>query len=206
MKEVAILGGTFNPIHIGHIIAAQEVLTKKNLDHVIFIPTKNPPHKNFRELASPHDRYEMVRLAIKDNPNFMISDIEFKRDGNSYTYDTLMQLKEFMKDTKFHLILGFDALEYTDMWKNHEEVFKMASFIVVNRANSDSEMAEEIEAKKLKYNARISVVKIPDINISSTEIRNRVCSGESIKYLVPYEVEKYILSHGLYRGEGLERL
>jgi nicotinate-nucleotide adenylyltransferase len=201
MKNIGIFGGTFNPIHIGHLIAAQEVMDRMKLEKIIFLPTGNPPHKNENDVISAIHRFNMVKLAIEDNEKFGYSDIEVKREGKTYTYDTLCQLHNIYYDTRFYFIIGFDTLRDIDTWKRVEEVFNIASFIVVNRGNYIFEMNSELEDKRIKYNANISVVNIPDIGISSTDIRKRVCLNDSIKYLVPDKVAEYIERNDLYRGE-----
>lgn len=199
MLKLGILGGTFNPIHIGHLIAAQEVLDKMNLDKIIFMPSGNPPHKQNSEVLPVNHRYEMVKLAIEDNTNFEISDYEAKRAGKTYTYDTLIGLKSMNNNVEIYFIVGFDTLKEMDSWKRVDDVFKMCSFIVVNRGNPPVEMHMEIEKKKAKYNGNIVVVDIPDINISSTELRERIKLNCSIKYLIPDNVINYIFQNGLYR-------
>jgi nicotinate-nucleotide adenylyltransferase len=206
MKKAGIMGGTFNPVHIGHLIAAQEVLEALGLDYILFLPTGNPPHKAESEVIESIHRYGMVEAAIKDNGNFIVNDIEIKREGKTYTYDTLMELRMLYSDTKFYFLMGYDTLRDMDTWKRVEDVFKLAKFVVVNRGNHPTDMEAEIEKKRCRYGAEIIVVNIPEIEISSTEIRNRICSGNSIKYLVPESVEKYITTKRLYRGEINERL
>jgi nicotinate-nucleotide adenylyltransferase len=206
MKNIGIFGGTFNPIHVGHLIVAQEVADSMELDKIIFIPTGDPPHKNKQELAVAEHRYEMVRLAIKGNEKFDLSDIEIKRSGKTYTFDTLVELNKKYKDHNFYFIIGFDTLKDIDSWKKIDEVFKISKFIVVNRGNLRSEMEDEINDKKLKYEADIKLVTIPDIQISSTDIRKKIKSGKSIKYLVLDDVYNYIMKNKLYRGEQNEGL
>lgn len=199
MQRIGILGGTFNPIHLGHVIAAQEVLYKMKLDSIIFIPSGSPPHKNDSQLASARDRYEMVKLAIKDNDNFLISDIEINRIGKTYTYDTLVELHKMYYGNKLYFIIGFDALREIDMWRKAEDLFKLTEFIVVNRGNRSGEMEYEIEKKESLYGGKIHVVDIPNIGISSTEIRRRLKEGEAIRYLVSDDVMNHIKTKGLYR-------
>jgi nicotinate-nucleotide adenylyltransferase len=201
MEKIGIMGGTFNPIHIGHLIAAQEVLIKMNMDKIIFIPTGNPPHKNKREVISAIDRYEMVKLAIKSNDGFEISDIETKRAGQTYSYDTLTELHNMYYETQFYFIIGFDTLKEMDTWKRVSDVCSMTKFIVVNRGNTYKEIEEEILINEKKYECNFSLVEIPDIKISSTDIRDRVKNNKSIKYLVTSEVERYIKQKGLYLSE-----
>lgn len=200
MKNIGIFGGTFNPVHIGHLIAAQEVANQTGLDKIIFMPVGDPPHKRNSEVILPKHRLEMVKLAIENNDKFEICDIEIKRKGKTYTYDTLKELHNIYDDSEIFLIIGFDALRDIDSWKKVSDVFGMAQFIVVNRGNMESEMLEEIENKREKYDADIRIVSIPDIEVSSTDIRRRAQEGESIKYLVPDNVIEYMQSKNLYRG------
>jgi nicotinate-nucleotide adenylyltransferase len=206
MQRIGIMGGTFNPIHIGHLIAAQEVLNKMKMDKVIFIPTGNPPHKSKREVIAAADRYDMVKLAIKNNDGFEVSDMEIKRAGHTYTYDTLLELHNIYYETQFYFIIGFDTLKEMDSWKKVNEVCSMTKFIVVNRGNTSKELKEEISIKETTYECKLSLVDIPDIKISSTGIRDRIKNNETIKYLVPSEVEGYINQKGLYKVESHKSL
>ena len=199
MKKVGIMGGTFNPIHIGHLIMAQEVYDKFKMDKILFIPDSDPPHKN-KGVADTKDRFNMVKTAISGNSAFEISDIETKREGKTYTYDTLIQLKEMYEDVEFYFIIGFDTLVTLNTWRNSKDVFKLCKFVVANRMNNLEDMEREIRKKEELYNADIYSVNIPDVNISSTEIRRRVRYGETIKYIVPDGVRKYIMENGLYKG------
>jgi nicotinate-nucleotide adenylyltransferase len=201
MRKIGIMGGTFNPIHMGHLIAAQEVLNKMNMDKVIFIPTGNPPHKSKNQVISAIDRYEMVKLAIKSNDGFEISDIETKRAGQTYSYDTLTELHNMYYETQFYFIIGFDTLKEIDTWKRVSDVCSMTKFIVVNRGNTCNEIKKEILIKENKYNCNFILVDIPDIKVSSTDIRDRIKTSKSIKYLVTNEVEEYIKQKGLYLSE-----
>lgn len=197
MQRIGVFGGTFNPIHLGHLIAAQEVLYKMKLDKIVFMPSGDPPHKSNYFLASAMDRLEMVRLAVWGNKNFTVSDMEIKRTGKTYTYDTLIELHKIYYGNKFYFIVGFDALKEMHTWKKAEELFGLTDLIAVNRGNLETGMKNEIEDKK-KFGANINLVEIPDIGISSTDIRRRVFTGESIRYLVPDSVFEYIVKKGLY--------
>lgn len=199
MQNIGIMGGTFNPVHVGHLIAAQEVLKEMNMDRVLFIPTGNPPHKSKSEVISPEDRYEMVRLAVRNNEGFEASDIEIKRKGDTYSYHTLMELHNKYHDVKLYFIIGFDTLKELDTWYRIQEVCNMTDFIVVNRGNTTREFEEEILIREKRYNCKFSIVRIPDIQISSTDIRERLKNNKGIKYLVTNEVEEYIIQKGLYR-------
>jgi nicotinate-nucleotide adenylyltransferase len=206
MIKTGIMGGTFNPIHMGHLIAAEEVCCKLKLDRIVFIPTGNPPHKSKSEVISSRQRYEMTVLAAANNEKFIVSDIETNRKGLCYSYDTLSKLNNLYPDNEFYFIIGFDTLKELDTWKKINEVFIMCRFVVVNRDNNEFEMNEEIKAKKAHYGADIDIVRIPSIDISSTDIRKRINNGQNIRYMVPDEVYKYIIQNGLYRGDINEKL
>jgi nicotinate-nucleotide adenylyltransferase len=201
MQKIGIFGGSFNPIHIGHLIAAQETLDAMKLDKVIFIPAGNPPHKSQRNLAAAEDRYDMVKLAIQNNPGFEISSMEMERSGKTYSFDTLKELKEQCKDIDMHFIIGFDTLKELHTWRNIQGIFDIVSFVVVNRGNEALEIKQWIEDRVRTYGGTIEYVPIPDIEISSTDIRHRIQDGRSIKYLVPDTVEQYIKSRGLYMDD-----
>lgn len=198
MKNIGIMGGTFNPIHIGHLIAAEEVSVKMGLDNIIFIPTGNPPHKNKNIILPALHRLEMVNLAIKNNDKFQISEMEINREGKTYTYDTLLELHNLYSDSELFFIIGYDTLKELGTWRSIGEVCKLCSFIVVNRNNDRGDMEKSIKENKEKYNAKIHIVDIPNIEVSSTDIRSRKEAGESIKYLVPESVENYIIKNDLY--------
>lgn len=197
MQRIGVFGGTFNPIHLGHLIAAQEVLYKMKLDKIVFMPSGDPPHKSNYFLASAMDRLEMVKLAVEGNKNFTVSDMEIKRSGKTYTYDTLIELHKIYYGNKFYFIVGFDALKEMHTWKKAEELFKLTDLIAVNRGILETGLKNEIKDKK-KCGANINLVEIPDIGISSTDIRRRVYTGENIRYLVPDGVFEYIVKKGLY--------
>lgn len=200
MRGIGIFGGTFNPIHIGHLIVAQEVLSAFKLDKIVFIPTGNPPHKDKEEVAPALDRYEMIRLAISGNSGFEVSDIEIKREGYTYTYDTLINLKNVYNDKMF-FITGYDAFKDSITWKNAEKVYKMVSFIVVNRGELNDKLEKEINEIRINFGVDVNALKIPNIGISSTEIRYRVSKEQNIRYMVPDSVLTYIKDNKLYRGE-----
>ncbi len=201
MQKIGIFGGSFNPIHTGHLIAAQETLDALKLDKVIFIPAGNPPHKSQSNLAAAEDRYEMVRLAIQDNPGFEISGMEMEREGKTYSFDTLVALKKQFDDIDMHFIIGFDTLKELHTWRNIQGIFNIVSFAVVNRGNEAIEIKQWIEDRQRTYGGTIDYIPIPDIQISSTDIRHRIQDERSIKYLVPDAVEHYIKSRGLYMDD-----
>jgi nicotinate-nucleotide adenylyltransferase len=197
----AIMGGTFDPIHFGHLAAAEAVREKLNCQKVIFIPSGNPPHKKGRILSDPIHRYTMTVLAAYSNPYFEISDIEINRNGYSYTLDTIKQLQNYYgKDVELLFITGADALMEIDTWHKPGELLKLCKFVAVTRPGYDkARLEQKLSCLQSKYNNELFIVDVPGLNISSTDIRKRLTVGTSIKYLVPEAVEQYIYKHGLYK-------
>jgi nicotinate-nucleotide adenylyltransferase len=188
--RIGIFGGTFNPIHIGHMAIAQLAKTKCQLDKVIFVPTCLPPHKRIPRLAPAIDRYHMVKLAIADNPDFDISDFEIKKGGKSYTIDTVRHFQESCAEgTKFYFIVGEDNLAQLGSWKNIDEILKIVNFLVVNRPGFEDSLTP----------VKHQLVAIPGMEISSSYLRKTSAQGKSIKYLVPDKVLEYIEKHRLYQ-------
>ncbi|MCX7994507.1 MAG: nicotinate-nucleotide adenylyltransferase [candidate division WOR-3 bacterium] len=188
-SSFGILGGLFDPPHIGHLIIGEWVLEEFRLDKIIFVPAYNPPHKN--HYTPFQHRYEMTRIAIKKNENFLISDVERKIRGKSYTFRVLKVLKKIYRDGEFYLIIGADQWNEIDNWKYPELIFKEARVIVLPRPH--------YRIKKIKpfYN-KILISKAPLVDISSTLIRARIKNGLSIEYLVVPEVANYIRRNKLY--------
>ncbi|MBM4054450.1 MAG: nicotinate-nucleotide adenylyltransferase [Planctomycetes bacterium] len=202
MMDIGIFGGSFNPIHIGHLIVAEEVFQQRKLSKIIFIPTGISPHKESGGLIASSHRYQMVKQAISDNDHFEVSDIEVKRSGKSYTVDTIRTLREELgREHNLFLIMGTDMINEISTWKDIEMLSQMCHFIVVNRfpvvMNADIIKKSAIGIKK-KAEIEKLMVQIPSIGISSTEIRKKLETGLSIKYLVPTCVENYIRTHSLY--------
>lgn len=187
--KIGILGGTFNPIHIGHLILAQELREKLGLDKIIFVPTYLAPHKDNSEIASASHRYKMIKLAIKANRQFLLSDAEIKRDGLSYTIDTLKEFKKLYPVDDLYFIIGSDLLKYLDEWKDLGEIINMVKFIVATRPGYPLE----------KIPSYISTIPIRAVDISGFEIRKAVRENKSFRYLVPEAVYKYINKNKLYR-------
>ncbi|WAA10351.1 nicotinate-nucleotide adenylyltransferase [Fervidibacillus albus] len=186
MKKVGILGGTFDPPHIGHLIIADQVWQQFELDEVRFMPNYLPPHKE-KTLTSNTERVEMVKNAIHDHPAFSIETIEMERKGKSYTYDTIRLLKQREPDTEFYFIIGADMVEYLPHWYKIDRLIELIPFIGVNRPGFKRET---------KY--PIHFVDIPYIHISSSMIRNLIADGKSVNYLLPEAIIQYIEEHGLY--------
>lgn len=201
MKKVGIMGGTFNPIHYGHLFMAESAYEQLGLDKVIFIPTKNPPHKIISGTVTQEQRVMMLSLAIRDNPHFELSLMELEREGVTYTADTLTILTDENPDTEYYFIAGADSLMQFHTWRSPESIFKLCTLVVAGRDDLDMETLN-MQANKLEaaYNARIIFLDMPAIRISSSEIRTRVAAGRSIKYYVPDDVIKYIEENQLYKS------
>lgn len=199
-KRIGISGGTFDPIHNGHLIISEEIRERHNLDKIIFVPTGKPPHKSGYRVTMPEHRFNMVKLAIASNDSFDISRIELDREGYIYTIDTMNYLKQqYEKETDFFFITGADVVWDLPKWKDPVGLFKICDFIVATRPGYDTvKLIEEADRLKREFNARITITKTQLIDISSTSIRERVHENRTIKYLVPECVEEYIKVNGLY--------
>jgi nicotinate-nucleotide adenylyltransferase len=199
--KLGIMGGTFDPVHTGHLIVAEMARQQFSLDKVIFVPAGIPPHKISKELTLPKDRFEMVRLAINDNPFFDISQCEIKRDKVAYTVETLSELKSSCSEgTEFYFIIGVDSLLELKSWREPSKLFDLSTILVYGRSGFEKERAyEEAQSFKAHYDARIEFVEGPIVDISSTLIRDMVMNNMSIKYIVPDIVSEYIRKNALYR-------
>lgn len=198
--KIGILGGTFDPIHLGHLILAEEVRIQLNLDKVIFIPVGSPPHKEINTRISPNQRYDMVSLAIADNPYFKVSPMEIRKGGISYTIDTIRYLiTKYNKDT-IYFITGGDSIVDIEKWKESDELLTLCKFVTTyRRGTSNRELEKFVKDINAKYDNAVVLLSIPYIDISSTDIRKKVKMGESIKYYVTKDVEEYIKINNLYR-------
>jgi nicotinate-nucleotide adenylyltransferase len=193
MDRLGILGGTFNPIHIAHLVVAEQVAEARRLDKVLFIPARIPPHKDSPDIAPAEDRCRMTVLATESNPCFEVSRTELDRSGRSFTKDTLRELRQSYPGTEFFYIVGSDAVAELSTWREPELVLKLAHFLVAMRPGHDLTRLED------RFRNSVEVVQVSGLDISSTEIRERVRKGLSIKYFVPEKVEQYIAQTGLYR-------
>lgn len=197
--KIGIIGGTFDPIHFGHLILAERIRLAQNLDRVIFLPTGNSVHKRYLKVSDSKDRFKMCQLAIEDNPYFEISDIEYKREGYTYTYDTILELEKIYPNDDIYFIIGSDILFSIGKWKNVDEVFKKIKFLLALRSDYDKNIDEKISYFQDEKSAEIILKKIPLVDISSSEIRELVKNNKSIKYLVPKCIEDYIREKELYK-------
>ena len=199
MKKIGIMGGTFSPIHIGHLMIAQRAYEEYHLDQIVFLPNGNPPHKAERQVLDASYRADMVRLAIQSHPQFAFSDIELNNDHFSYTSDTLAYFCSQDPEASYYFIVGADSLDYMYRWHEPQEIFSRATILAAPRANLDQEkMEEKILELEQKFQASIKLLHLPNVAISSEWIRKNVKEGYSIHYYVPNSVENYIKEHGLY--------
>lgn len=199
-RKVGIMGGTFNPIHIGHLIMAECAYDQFALDKVLFIPSKNPPHKTHIEIATTEDRVNMVELAIKDNPHFELSLIEVEREGKTYSVDTLSQLVKQNLDIDYYFIIGADSLYNLDKWKSPKELLSLTNVIVASRYGiGDEKLLEQIEKTKDTLGGNFYLADVPTIEVSSSEIRLGISERKSVRYQLPEAVYNYIQQNELYR-------
>ncbi len=197
--KVGIMGGSFDPIHIGHLLMAEQAKDELGLDKILFIPTGNPPHKDTDRMTDASKRFEMVKLAIGDNHDFLISDIESKSSSVSYTVKTLETLKSHNSQWDLYFIMGSDSFLSLNTWRNYEKILRDYKVIVAKRPNYKNEMVYNIsEEFKKEYDAQIDILRSPIVDISSTSIRDKVRAGESIRYMLPEAVREYILKLNLY--------
>lgn len=192
--KVGVLGGTFNPIHFGHLLIAEHVRDNFQLDRIYFIPTHFPPHKNFKQEVTDKQRLEMIQLACEDNPYFFVSDMELRRGGVSYTIDTIKEMYDILDiEGRIYFIIGGDLVKDLPSWKNFNELKEEINIVAVDREDQHAEDYKDIFPF-------LDTVKSIPFFVTSTRIRNRIKNGKTIKYLVPNKVEQYILSNQLYKG------
>jgi len=203
-KSLGIMGGTFDPIHYGHLVTAEGVRHQFRLEKVIFVPTGKPPHKD-REITNPYDRLAMTRLAVASNPHFEVSDIEVKKTEVSYTIDTIKQMRELYPSSRLYFITGADAILEILTWRNIEKLLSMCCFIAATRPGYNLQNLEQkLKGLPERFMRKIFSIVVPALAISSTDIRERVREGRPIKYLLPETVERYIKEHGLYNPAQLD--
>ena len=195
LKRIAVMGGTFNPIHYAHLISAEQVRTELGYDKILFIPSARPPHKVAdADIIEPEHRYQMVLLAIAENPYFEVSRIELERAGPSYTIETLKALKElYGETTELAWIIGADSLIEYEVWRDFDKVLAQCIMIATTRPNYD------LNRVPLEIRKRVTAFPITGVDISATTIRERIQKGLSIQYLVPDEVQSYIRRYRLYQ-------
>ena len=200
-KRIGIMGGTFDPIHIGHLILGETAYHQFHLDRILFMPAGNPPHKKVREnRATDRQRVDMVRLAIASNPHFSLSLEEMHREGYTYTYRTLERLKDQNPDTEYYFILGADSLYTFDEWREPERILRVCTILVGTRNHtSDEKLDRAIQHLEKKYQGNIQKLESLNIDISSKMIRSWIEEGRSLAYYVPDQVIDYIEKNKIYK-------
>jgi nicotinate-nucleotide adenylyltransferase len=189
--KIGILGGTFNPIHLGHLVLAQECWDQLELDKVLFIPSFIPPHKDVEDDISAADRLNMVRLAIEGDEKFAISTHEIDKEGTSYSIETINHLKkQYGPDTELFFLTGADSASGISTWKNIDEILDLTTFVIATRPGWEEKSA---------YEDRVKRVTMPQIEVSSSTVRERIKNRQAIDHIVPAQVVKYIRNKGLYR-------
>ncbi len=187
--RIGILGGTFNPIHYGHLILGEQVLVQLKLDRVIFVPTFIPPHKSNKDVIGSKDRLNMIKLAVSGNGHFTVSDLEISREGMSYTVDTLRQIKRKYPSGELFFICGSDLVSEIPKWKDVGEIYKLAKFVLAKRPGFGKRLSGKPFLK----------IDVAQVDISSSLIRALVKRDRSIRYLTPANVVRYIEKRGLYK-------
>ncbi|WP_070120736.1 nicotinate-nucleotide adenylyltransferase [Bacillus marinisedimentorum] len=187
MKNIGILGGTFDPPHYGHLLIAQEAYHQLSLDEVWFMPSNVPPHKEKESDSTAGDRLEMTRCAISGNDAFKLNDVELRRTGPSYTIDTIRLITDKEKDAVFYFIIGSDMVEYLPKWKNIDDLLRYVTFAGVKRPGYS-----------LETEYPIAEVEVREFDVSSSFLRERIATGGNVRYYLPDEVRLYIEENGLY--------
>lgn len=187
MKKIGILGGTFNPPHIGHLIVANEVLHTLGLDEIRFMPNAVPPHKKLDGYTADEDRLRMTELAIRDNDLFVLETTEIERSGVSYTIDTMREMIKQEPDHSFYFIIGADMIEYLPNWREVDELSRLITFVGVKRPGYSTDTPYQV-----------MLIDTPEIQLSSTVLRKKAAAGETLQYLLPESVIRYIKEKGLY--------
>ena len=202
-RRIGILGGTFDPIHYGHIALGKKVASTLKLKRILFIPAGNPWMKSEKSVSSAHHRLKMLELGIAGIEEFSFSDMEIKRSGPTYTYETILDLTKDKPETKtIYLILGWDAIKEFHRWKNSDRLLKLVRIVAVARPGYEEFSTQYQENKDIRVFDEAVVIDKSISGITSTIIRERIKLKQSINNLVPKDVEKYILEHGLYKREG----
>lgn len=215
--KIGVMGGTFNPIHYGHLAAAEEIRDRLRLDRVLFIPSNLPPHKQEEEMPAPEHRLEMVRQAVLPNPRFDVSDMEIRRGGRSYTIDTVIDLQQTYQGVDMYFITGLDSFLDIQTWREWKRLLSLCWFVVLSRPGyrfsdlgrlgfmhgSERELLSLDRGVINHMDIRregiaVCLDRIPLYDISSTDIRRRIREGRTVKYLLPDQVETYIIEHKLY--------
>jgi len=199
MKKIGIFGGTFDPIHYGHLYVGENARIVCDLEKVIFVPSYKPPHKQNKIITSDFLRYNMCILATKDNNSFSVSDIEIKKQGISYTYNTLKLLKKSNENNDYYFIMGADMFADFPKWYKASKILEEFKIIVFPRNGYDIHKIKQ-ESFYMDYKDKIELLDLTTVNVSGTDLRNQLKSGYSAKYLIPDTVLEYIKAKNIYRG------
>ncbi|HHW07683.1 MAG TPA: nicotinate-nucleotide adenylyltransferase [Clostridia bacterium] len=207
MKRIGIMGGTFDPIHYGHLVTAEAALHAYGLEEVVFVPSGKPPHKKDYHVTEAEHRYLMTILAVATNARFHVSRLEIDRTGYSYTIDTIKDFRGlYGPQTELYFITGADAILEILTWKNVQHLPELCQFIAATRPGFDLKALDRVFSELPELEGRLHLLEVPALAISSSDIRQRVREGRPIKYLLPETVEHYIYKKGLYRQDhGLDR-
>ena len=198
-SRIGVFGGTFDPIHVAHLAVAEDCRAQLALDELLFVPTGHPPHKQGRQISSVVDRVAMVELAIADNPRFSLSRVDVDRPGLSYTVDTLRDLRlERGPDVDFFFIVGGDSLRELGSWRNPDQIFEECQVVAVNRPGYPTDDLTMLERAAPRSRGRVIQLMVPELAIAASDLRRRVATGQSIRYLVPDSVWRYIERQQLY--------
>lgn len=199
-QRVGVFGGSFDPVHLGHLVVAEQCREQARLDRVLFVPAAQPPHKLTKSLTDPRHRVAMLELAIAGHEHFEVSTVELERSGPSYTVETLEALKQSAPDSSLFLIMGADMLMDFPTWRQPQRILELAEILACNRPGVQVNLDRGRPLSFVdRLRERLRLIQVPEIGISATDIRGRVRAGRSIRYLVPRAVECYIEEHGLYR-------
>ncbi|MDO4616603.1 MAG: nicotinate-nucleotide adenylyltransferase [Lachnospiraceae bacterium] len=201
-QKIGIMGGTFDPIHIGHLILGEAAQQQFGLDKVLYMPAGNPPHKRNREgRATDVQRTEMVRIAIQDNPHFELSLMEMNEDGYSYTYRTLERFKAEYPENEYYFIIGADSLYDFDQWKEPQRICNAGHIICATRNQTPSEEFQALlEKRRQQYHGDFLLLDSPNLDISSNNLRKMIAEGRSVRYYIRYDVIRYIEENRIYRS------
>jgi nicotinate-nucleotide adenylyltransferase len=198
-RRIGVLGGTFDPPHIGHLWLGALAADALDLDRVLFMPAAKPPHKGDRLVSRATDRLLMTRLAVQPDSRFDLSVLEMERPGPSYTIDSVMELKRLTPDAEMYLVMAADSLAQIDTWREPDRLLDEIEWVVGPRSGSDIPDRPALEERFGERAARIHLLTGPSLDVSSSEIRRRVAAGHTIRYLVPRDVEELIIDRELYR-------
>lgn len=198
-QKIGIMGGTFDPIHYGHLLIAQSAAEEFALDQVLFLPTGRSPHKSEKDVTEPQIRCEMVRIALEDNPKFELSMLEAKNTEVNYTYASLQKLKQIYPKAQLYFIMGEDSLDDFPTWKKPEEICRLSTVLVAVRNDKGFGISDKIAEIAQMYQADMHMLHAPNFSVSSHDIRQRIHENKSVRYMLPDKVTEYIVQHDLYR-------